>query len=104
MDSTVETVLARHHAAMLADWGDTLVFSGASVPCAPVSLTASQLQAMRTEVRREYRLSLAVSTTTVIAPGQKVTWSGTVWRVLDRDESPDGREYRLHCGPEFGNG
>ena len=85
-------------------YGRTVVIGGVSVLCYPVAMRDNQLRNRDQTFRDEYETSLAIMAADAsVDPRDTVTYEGTVRRVLDTSESPDGLQIVLHLGRQYGS-
>jgi hypothetical protein len=98
-----KTSVERRLQKAMTHFGDTVTVSGADYRCMPTTMRDTELQNRGQTFRENYRGSIVISTDDVtIDRGGEVTYNGTVRRVLDLEETPDGFQRILHLGKRFG--
>jgi hypothetical protein len=95
-------IIARQKAA--ADHlGQEVTYSGTDYRCYPTSMRDTDLRNRGQTFRDEYMESISVFNSDVTIPlSAVVTRNGTVRRVIDFSDSPDGIQRVLHLGKQFG--
>jgi len=89
---------------IIDELADTVTVSGQTVRYNRVSLRASDFRALPSDVRLEYKMTIATQKsdwTTAPATTDVATISSTRYRVLDTTDGPMAQDLRLHLGPEF---
>ena len=101
MANTLGIDFAADHKEMEDDLGNVITWNGASYPCVAQAVTEGQAwesDGSGYYVTRILAFSARVASIgTTIATGDKVTFLGDQYRIIDKQKSQDGTLYRFTC-------